>query len=125
MEHRDWCENEMSANEKAREDRTSSVETLKTQVRPVSSLLYSFIRFDHGPRIQALPAQDSKAFGQGVLKIGCETRGSQEQPAAPTIPWKVDSAESLVAKLGAEITELESQLSENQERLRGRRVRDL
>eukprot|EP00435_Cladocopium_sp_Y103_P058578 s1388_g20.t1 len=64
MEHRDWCENEMSANEKAREDRTSSVETLKTQV---------------------------------------------------------DSAESLVAKLGAEITELESQLSENQERLRGER----
>ena len=63
MEHRDWCENEMSANEKAREDRTSSVKTLKTQVRPVSSLLYSFIRFDHGPRIQALPAQDSKAFG--------------------------------------------------------------
>lgn len=60
MEHRDWCENEMSANEKAREDRTSSVETLKTQV---------------------------------------------------------DSAESLVAKLGAEITELESQLSENQESL--------
>lgn len=51
-----------------------------------------------------------------------ETRGSQEQPAAPIIPWKVDSAESLVAKLGAEITELESQLSENQERLRGRRV---
>mmetsp|Transcript_88285 Transcript_88285/g.140398 ORF Transcript_88285/g.140398 Transcript_88285/m.140398 type:complete len:651 (+) Transcript_88285:48-2000(+) len=60
MEHRDWCEKEMSANEKAREDRTSSVETLKTQV---------------------------------------------------------DSAESLVAKLGAEITELESQLSENQETL--------
>ena len=31
MQHRDWCEKEMSANEKSREERGSSVETLKTQ----------------------------------------------------------------------------------------------
>jgi len=60
MQHRDWCEKEMSSNEKAREERSASVDLITAQV---------------------------------------------------------ESAESLAAKLGVEITELESQLAENEETL--------